>query len=114
MAGAAVYLVASDSGAFGKNVLHEELRREAAANDAEVILITRTEDLIAEFATSIDVEIDTESLLGDEAVALAVSRVMMIGTRVPGLRDKADVISAVGDLAQLGDGGEHLDRRRPS
>jgi hypothetical protein len=78
LAGAAVYLVASDFSAFGENVLHDELRREAAVNNAEVILITSTEDLIAKFATRVDVEIDTESLLGDEAVALAVSRTMVI------------------------------------
>jgi hypothetical protein len=57
---------------------------------AEVILITSTEDLIAKFATRVDVEIDTESLLGDEAVALAVSRTMVI-TSVSAARDTIPV-----------------------
>jgi hypothetical protein len=57
---ASVYLLADDTAAFGKDSLHEELAAEAEAVGADVNLFTRTEDLIAEFATPIEREIDLD------------------------------------------------------
>jgi hypothetical protein len=96
LAGAAVYLVASDHRAFGENVLYEELKRDAAVNDAEVILITSTEELIAKFARHINIEVDTVSLLREQAVTRAVTATMSAAAFMAAVVAAAVVPNATG------------------
>lgn len=77
---ATVYLLADDSPAFGKDSLHEDLVAEAEAVGADVTLFTRTEDLIADFATPIDIEIDIEGLLRAPEVTRAVRDTMSLSS----------------------------------
>jgi len=73
---APVYLLANDTRAFGKDSLHPELTTEAEAIKADVTLFTETKDLIDEFATVIESEVDIVGLLGAEAVTKTVRETM--------------------------------------